>query len=157
MEPIVTVGHGAGSYPVFVEPGLMARLPALAAEHLAGRRLVVITDRTVGRLVPHGLDAPTLVIAPGEGSKSRARWGALTDRLLDLGYGRDTGIVALGGGVVGDLAGFVAATYLRGVPWVQVPTSLVAMVDASVGGKTGINTSSAAFIRRRRCSPIPPC
>lgn len=141
MEPIVTVGHGAGSYPVFVEPGLMTRLPALAAEHLAGRRLVVITDRTVGRLVPHGLDAPTLVIAPGEGSKSRARWGALTDRLLDLGYGRDTGIVALGGGVVGDLAGFVAATYLRGVPWVQVPTSLVAMVDASVGGKTGINTS----------------
>jgi 3-dehydroquinate synthase len=141
VEPIVTVGHGAGSYPVFVEPGLMPRLPALAAEHLAGRRLVVITDRTVGRLVPHGLDAPTLVIAPGEGSKSRARWGALTDRLLDLGYGRDTGIVALGGGVVGDLAGFVAATYLRGVPWVQVPTSLVAMVDASVGGKTGINTS----------------
>jgi 3-dehydroquinate synthase len=141
VEPIVTVGHGAGSYPVFVEPGLMTRLPALAAEHLAGRRLVVITDRTVGRLVPHGLDAPTLVIAPGEGSKSRARWGALTDRLLDLGYGRDTGIVALGGGVVGDLAGFVAATYLRGVPWVQVPTSLVAMVDASVGGKTGINTS----------------
>jgi 3-dehydroquinate synthase len=119
----------------------MTRLPTLAAEHLAGRRLVVITDRTVGRLVPHGLDAPTLVIAPGEGSKSRARWGALTDRLLDLGYGRDAGIVALGGGVVGDLAGFVAATYLRGVPWVQVPTSLVAMVDASVGGKTGINTN----------------
>jgi 3-dehydroquinate synthase len=141
VEPVVTVGHGAGSYPVFVEPGLITRLPALAAKHLAGRRLVVITDRTVGRLVPHGLDAPTLVIAPGEGSKSRARWGALTDRLLDLGYGRDAGIVALGGGVVGDLAGFVAATYLRGVPWVQVPTSLVAMVDASVGGKTGINTS----------------
>ncbi len=141
MEPVVSIQHGAGSYPVFVEPGLMTRLPALAAEHLAGRRLVVITDRTVGRLVPHGLDAPTLVIAPGEGSKSRARWGALTDRLLDLGYGRDAGIVALGGGVVGDLAGFVAATYLRGVPWVQVPTSLLAMVDASVGGKTGINTS----------------
>lgn len=141
MAPVVTVRHATGTYPVLVETGLLARLPALAAEHLARRRLVVISDRTVGRLVPHGLDVPTLVVAPGEGSKSRARWAALTDRLLDLGYGRDTGIVAVGGGVVGDLAGFVASTYLRGVPWIQVPTSLVAMVDASVGGKTGINTS----------------
>ena len=141
MAPVVTVRHGAGSYPVLVEPGLLARLPALAAEYLPRRRLVVITDRTVARLVPHGLDAPTLVVAPGENSKSRARWSGLTDRLLSLGYGRDAGIVAVGGGVVGDLAGFVAATYLRGVPWLQVPTSLVAMVDASVGGKTGINTS----------------
>jgi 3-dehydroquinate synthase len=141
VAPVVTVRHGTGSYPVLVEPGLLARLPALAAQYLPRRRLAVITDRTVGRLVPHGLDAPTLVVAPGEGSKSRSRWGALTDRLLDLGYGRDAGIVAVGGGVVGDLAGFVAATYLRGVPWIQVPTSLVAMVDASLGGKTGINTS----------------
>jgi 3-dehydroquinate synthase len=101
---------------------------------------VVITDRTVGRLVAHDLEAPTLVVAPGESSKSRARWSGLTDRLLDLGYGRDAGIVALGGGVVGDLAGFVAASYLRGVAWLQVPTSLLAMVDASVGGKTGVNT-----------------
>ena len=72
-------------------------------------------------------------------SKSRARWGALTDRMLDLGFGRDSAIVAVGGGVVGDLAGFVAATYLRGIPWISVPTSLVAMADASVGGKTGVN------------------
>jgi len=141
VPPTVTVRHGEGNYPVLIEPGLLTRLPALAVQYLPRRRLVVITDRTVGRLVPHGLDAPTLVVATGEASKSRARWGALTDRLLHLGYGRDAGIVALGGGVVGDLAGFVAATYLRGVPWIQVPTSLVAMVDASVGGKTGINTS----------------
>jgi len=139
-DPVVRVTHGTGSYPVHVEPGLLARLPALAAEFLPKRRLAVITDRTVGRLVPHGLDVPTLVVGPGEGSKSRTRWGALTDRLLDLGYGRDSGIIAVGGGVIGDLAGFVAATYLRGVPWLSVPTSLVAMVDASVGGKTGINT-----------------
>jgi 3-dehydroquinate synthase len=140
MEPAVTVTHAAGSYPVFAVSGLLARLPALAAELLPGRRLAVITDRTVGRAVPHGLDAPTLVVAPGEGSKTRTRWSALTDRLLDLGYGRDAAIVAVGGGVVGDLAGFVAATYLRGVPWLQVPTSLLAMVDASVGGKTAVNT-----------------
>jgi 3-dehydroquinate synthase len=141
VAPALTVRHSGGSYPVFVESGLLGRLAAVAAERLPGRRLVVITDRTVGRMVPHTLQVPTLVIPPGEGSKSRARWGALTDRLLDLGYGRDGAIVALGGGVVGDLAGFVAATFLRGIPWLQVPTSLVAMVDASVGGKTGVNTS----------------
>ena len=144
VEPVVTVTLGPPSadrgYPVFVEPGLTARLPSLAAELLPGRRLAVITDRTVGRAVPHGIDAPTLVVAPGEGSKTRARWGALTDRMLELGYGRDSALVAVGGGVVGDLAGFVAATFLRGVPWLQVPTSLLAMVDASVGGKTGVNT-----------------
>jgi 3-dehydroquinate synthase len=139
-DPVVDVTHRTGSYPVFVESGLLGQLAARAAELLPGRRLAVITDRTVGRLVSHDLEAPTLVVAPGESSKSRSRWSALTDRLLDLGYGRDAGIVALGGGVVGDLAGFVAASYLRGVPWLQVPTSLVAMVDASVGGKTGVNT-----------------
>ena len=140
MEPIAQVRHAGGSYPVLVEAGLLGGLAAAAAQFLPGRRLAIITDRTVGRLVSHDLEVPTLVIAPGEGSKSRARWSALTDRLLDLGYGRDAGLVALGGGVVGDLAGFVAASYLRGIPWIQVPTSLLAMVDASVGGKTGVNT-----------------
>ena len=139
-EPVVRVTHGAGSYPVQVEAGLLGRLPAVAAQFLPGRRLAVITDRTVARLVPHGLEVPTLVVGPGEGSKTRARWGALTDRLLDLGFGRDGAIVAVGGGVIGDLAGFVAATYLRGIPWLSVPTSLLAMVDASVGGKTGVNS-----------------
>ena len=141
MEPIAEVRHHAGSYPVLVEVGLLGGLAGSVAQLLPGRRLAVITDRTVGRLVSHNLEVPTLVVAPGEGSKTRARWSALTDRLLDLGYGRDAAIVALGGGVVGDLAGFVAASYLRGIPWIQVPTSLLAMVDASVGGKTGVNTS----------------
>jgi 3-dehydroquinate synthase len=140
VPPLVEVFHSTGKYPVFVESGLLAGLAAQAENLLPGRRLAVITDRTVGRLVSHDLEVPTLVVAPGEGSKSRSRWSALTDRLLDLGYGRDAGIVAIGGGVVGDLAGFVAASYLRGVPWLQVPTSLIAMLDASVGGKTGVNT-----------------
>jgi 3-dehydroquinate synthase len=81
-----------------------------------------------------------LVFPPGEPSKTRDQWARLTDALLDAGYGRDSGIVALGGGVAGDLAGFVAATYMRGLPYVQVPTSLLAMLDASVGGKTGVDT-----------------
>lgn len=76
----------------------------------------------------------------GEASKTREQWAALTDWMLAEGCGRDTTVVALGGGVVGDLAGFVAATYMRGVPVVQVPTTLLAMVDASIGGKTGVDT-----------------
>jgi 3-dehydroquinate synthase len=140
MAISVAVRHAGGDYPVLIEPGLTRRLREQIERFLPGRRIAVITDRTVARAIPHGLDVPTLVIAPGEGSKTRGRWSALTDRLLGFGFGRDAGIVALGGGVVGDLAGFVAATYLRGIPWLQVPTSLLAMVDASVGGKTGVNT-----------------
>ncbi len=140
MDPIVQVRHATGSYPVYVDAGALTGLGALARRLLPDRRPVVITDRTVARLVPHGLDVPTLIVAAGEQSKSRTRWSALTDQLLALGFGRDAGVLALGGGVVGDLAGFVAATYHRGVAWLSIPTSLLAMVDASVGGKTGVNT-----------------
>lgn len=136
----MTVHHAAGSYPVVIEPGALNQLPALVAEWLPARRLAVITDRHVARVIDHALKVPVLVVPPGEGSKSRRRWSDLTDQLLDLGFGRDGGLVAVGGGVVGDLTGFVAATFQRGIPYVQVPTSLLAMVDASVGGKTGLNT-----------------
>jgi len=78
---------------------------------------------------------------PGERSKTRETWASLTDEMLTCQLGRDTAIIALGGGVAGDLAGFVAGTYLRGVPYVQVPTSILAMVDSSIGGKTGIDTT----------------
>jgi 3-dehydroquinate synthase len=76
----------------------------------------------------------------GERNKTRESWGRLTDDLLAAGFGRDSTIVALGGGMVGDLAGFVAGTFMRGVPVVQVPTTLLAMIDASIGGKTGVDT-----------------
>ena len=79
-------------------------------------------------------------ISAGESHKTRETWSTVTDALLDAGLGRDSTIVALGGGVVGDLAGFVAATYMRGIPFVQVPTTLIAMVDAAIGGKTGVDT-----------------
>jgi 3-dehydroquinate synthase len=81
-----------------------------------------------------------LEVPPGEAFKTRESWARLTDEMLAAGCGRDTTVIALGGGVVGDLAGFVAATFMRGVPVVQVPTSLLAMVDASVGGKTAVDT-----------------
>lgn len=141
MTTAVTIRHRHGEYPVYLGAGLLDDLPAFADRHLQGRRMAVITDRNVARAVQTPLEVPTLLIAPGEQSKTRRKWAELTDKLLDLGFGRDSSVVALGGGVVGDLAGFVAATLLRGVPWLQVPTTLLAMVDASVGGKTGVDTS----------------
>ncbi|MEZ4586833.1 MAG: 3-dehydroquinate synthase [Gemmatimonadales bacterium] len=140
MTVELSVSHALGSYPVRIGAGNLERLAETLEELAPSRRPVVITDQNVGRAVSIPLKPPTLVVRPGEGSKTRNRWRSLTDRMLDLGFGRDTVVVALGGGVVGDLAGFVAATYLRGVPCLQVPTSLLAMVDASVGGKTGLNT-----------------
>ncbi len=88
-------------------------------------------------------DPPCTLLAfpAGEWNKTRETWGTLTDQLLAAGLGRDGAIIAVGGGVVGDLAGFVAATYLRGIPYVQVPTTLLAMIDSSIGGKTGVDTS----------------
>ena len=153
----MTVRHALGSYPVIVEPGALSRLGPLAAEHLGGRRLALITDSNISPLFDAfrrgpspwrgaggGAEPPVfaaeLVVPAGEQSKSRAQWAALSDQLLDRGFGRDSAIVALGGGVIGDLAGFVAATYLRGIPCLQVPTTLLAMLDASVGGKTGVDT-----------------
>jgi shikimate kinase/3-dehydroquinate synthase len=116
---------------------------------LPQKRAVVITDTTVEALhaaaLLHGLaqtgiETTVLAVPPGEASKSMASFASLMDRLLDTGPERRTAVIALGGGVVGDLAGFAAATALRGLPFVQVPTTLLAQVDSSVGGKTGINT-----------------
>jgi 3-dehydroquinate synthase len=142
----IAVTHALGRYPVYVEPGALARLETLVAEHLGGARVAMIADAAVhallqaGRLGRGPWAGAALTFPPGEPSKTRDGWARLTDALLDGGYGRDSGIVALGGGVAGDLAGFVAATYMRGLPYVQVPTSLLAMLDASVGGKTGVDT-----------------
>lgn len=142
----VVVTHALGSYPVLVEGGALERLGDIVADRLAGCRVALIADEAVyalyraGRLGRPTWEGDTLTFPPGERSKTRDTWARLTDELLERGFGRDSGIVALGGGVAGDLAGFVAATYMRGVPCVQVPTSLLAMLDASVGGKTGVDT-----------------
>ena len=138
--------HALGSYPVYVRPDVLSQLDDTLARHLPARRLLLIADDGVYDLLRIGglggltWKGDVLTFPAGEQSKSRESWARLTDGLLDRRYGRDSGIVAVGGGVTGDLAGFVAATYLRGIPYVQVPTTLLAMVDASVGGKTGVNT-----------------
>ncbi len=147
----------ARSVPVFgatveLSPWLLDQVGAIAHRAAPAHVYAVITDDNVGPIAapqvvgslrhfaPH---ARVLLraIAAGEAQKTRESWGALSDWLLGERCGRDTTIIALGGGVVGDLAGFVAATFMRGVPVIQVPTSLLAMVDASVGGKVGVDTT----------------
>jgi len=144
-ECAVPVELGARSYEVQIGHGLLEQAGARMEAVLGHRRAIIVADAALGA-TPHleriraGLDAPILTVPPGEGSKSLARWAALVDELLARRPDRGTAIVALGGGVVGDLAGFAAATLLRGVPCVQVPTTLLAQVDSAVGGKTGVNT-----------------
>ena len=144
MRRIEVSGHA-----VTVGAGAIDSLGSTARAAAPAHRYALITDTNVAPL--HGERAArsfgdmrpaVLTIPPGESEKTRARWAELTDRLLHDGFGRDSTIVALGGGVICDLAGFVAATYMRGIPIVQVPTSLLAMIDASVGGKTGVDTGA---------------
>ena len=145
VDPIL-VKHAAGTYPVLIQPGAVSDLSSVVEEYLPGRRVALVVDQTVlqlyraGRLGQPDWTGAVLSFPAGEPSKTRETWTRLTDELIDLGFGRDSGIAALGGGVTGDLAGFVAATFMRGLPYVQVPTTLLAMVDASVGGKTGVDT-----------------
>ena len=142
------VGLGERVYPIYIGSGITADF----AHYMSGlaQRCVLITDAQVGALYAQtvvqalqadGLRCEVLTVAAGEASKSFASLERLLNRLLALGLDRKTLVIALGGGVVGDLAGFAASIVLRGIPFVQVPTTLLAMVDSSVGGKTGINTA----------------
>jgi 3-dehydroquinate synthase len=118
-------------------------VPQLVEERHPHARPVVIADATVAELLPSPLAAaPVFTFPAGERHKTRATWSTLTDQLMAAHFGRDTVIVAFGGGVTTDLAGFVAATFLRGVPWIAVPTTTLAMLDAAVGGKTGVDTAA---------------
>ncbi|MCC7166177.1 MAG: 3-dehydroquinate synthase [Rhodospirillales bacterium] len=148
-ERIVRVGLGERAYDVVVGPGLIGRLGEWAAPVLAQKRVFVITDAQVARhyldpalaaLAKAGIATQHHVLPAGEATKDFAHLEALIDVLLAAGVERRTTLVALGGGVVGDLVGFAAAIVLRGLPFLQVPTTLLAQVDSSVGGKTGINT-----------------
>lgn len=148
---IVGVEVEPRAYPVIIGPGELALLGPRLREHVKGRRVVVVTDENVGPLHGEpamaslrdaGFDPLLVTVAAGEKSKSLATVEVLFDKLAEAGLDRGSPLVALGGGVVGDLTGFVAATWLRGIPFVQCPTTLEADVDSSVGGKTGVNHSS---------------
>jgi len=145
---IVKVPLGSRSYDIKIGPGLLGRVGIDCARLKLGRRCAIITDTNVGRryakpvfesLVQADFEPSLVVVPAGETAKSLKSVQTCYDRLASSRIERKSFIVALGGGVVGDLAGFVAATYLRGLPFVQVPTTLLAQVDSSVGGKVGVN------------------
>ena len=145
----VSLGHR--SYVIKVGGGLLSRLGAECAALKFGQRCAVITDANVGRkfakaalksLAASGFEPVLITVPAGEKSKRLAVVEKCYDQLAAHRLERKSFIVALGGGVVGDLTGFVAATYLRGLPFVQVPTTLLAQVDSSVGGKTGVNLAA---------------
>jgi 3-dehydroquinate synthase len=145
----IKVELGARSYDILIGRGLLADIGAELQRRLAGARVAIVTDETVARLHLNalkaslrgkGIDHTVVTVAPGEESKSFATLTRVVDEIIAARIERNDVVLALGGGVVGDLAGFAAAIVRRGVRLVQVPTTLLAQVDSSVGGKTGINS-----------------
>ncbi len=136
---------GERGYPIFIGPSLLDD-PACYQPYIKGRRLMIVSNETVAPLYLDrvrgalaGLEVDQVILPDGERYKDLSTLNRIFDALLERRHGRDSTLIALGGGVVGDMAGFAAACYQRGVPFLQVPTTLLAQVDSSVGGKTGVN------------------
>lgn len=146
----IDFGDATGrGYDVLVGEGLLRGLPRLLEAACPAHRYALISDQRVAdlhaasvenTLRAAGLRVDTFTFPAGEASKTRETWARISDEMFAAGMGRDAAVLALGGGVTGDLAGFVSATFMRGLPLVQIPTSLLAMIDSSVGGKTGVDT-----------------
>ncbi|MBP6030388.1 MAG: 3-dehydroquinate synthase [Sphingobium sp.] len=148
---LVPVSLGNRSYDIVIEDGLLDRAGAHLAPYARNGSIVVVTDERVAAvqlarlqnsLAAAGIALTPVILPPGEGTKSWNGLSTLMDRLLELGVERKDAIVALGGGVIGDLVGFAAAILKRGCRFVQIPTTLLAQVDSSVGGKTAINSAA---------------
>lgn len=138
------------SYDILIQEGVLARVANELKNEGLAHRFALITDKTVealyGRklhedLVNEGLIVEIIAFPAGEKYKNRETKAWIEDRMLEHNFGRDSAVIALGGGVVGDIAGYVAATYTRGLPYVQIPTTLLACVDSSIGGKTAVDTA----------------
>lgn len=143
----LTVGLGERSYPIHIGTGLLANA-ALLSQHLPNKRVAIVTNTTVAPLYlaklqetlqQLGVQSVAVILPDGEVYKTADTLGLIYDALLTHRCERSTPLIALGGGVIGDMTGFAAASYLRGVPFIQIPTTLLSQVDSSVGGKTGIN------------------
>lgn len=143
----LTVGLAERSYPIHIGSGLLGHADLLLP-HLPHKRAAVVTNTTVAPLYleslramlqNHGVEIISIILPDGEEFKNAQTLGLIYDALLTHRSERNTPLIALGGGVIGDMTGYAAATYLRGVPFIQIPTTLLAQVDSSVGGKTGIN------------------
>jgi len=150
MTRKISVNLDQNGYDILVGENLLDQAGDLLSEILIRPRSVIITDENVARLHLERLEAAlkksaiefsTIILPAGEGSKSFAVLENLLDQLLDLKLERQDMIIAFGGGVIGDLVGFAASIYLRGIDFIQIPTTLLSQVDSSVGGKTGINTT----------------
>lgn len=146
---IVTIDLGLRSYDIYIGSSLLYRFADFVPEELEGRKFFIVTDKNVEKyaqtiknliLEEKAECAEVLTLNAGEQTKSFKTVEQVTDWLLESGVNRDSYIIAVGGGVIGDVTGFCASVMLRGVPYIQVPTTLLAQVDSSVGGKTGINT-----------------
>src|SRR3974377_1472101 len=146
---IVPVALGARAYEIVIGRGQLAALGARIKALRAGAKTAILTDATVAKhhlaaceaaLGSAGIDSSVIVVAPGEGSKSYETFESICEAIIAARIERSDLVVALGGGVIGDLAGFASASVRRGLDFVQVPTTLLAQVDSSVGGKTGINS-----------------
>ena len=144
----LTVNLGSRSYPIYIGAGLLSRTGELLASLLAGKKVGIITNPTVGQIYLEplqsslkglALEVSTIRVPDGEEHKNLKTLATVYDQLIAARFERGSVLIALGGGVVGDLAGLAAATFLRGVPYIQIPTTLLAHVDSSVGGKTGVN------------------
>lgn len=147
MMQTLTVSLGERSYPIHIGAGLISR-PDLILPHLKRKQVAIVTNTTVAPLYlaklaeplkQAGVDVIEVILPDGEAYKNSETLNLIYDALLKHRAERSTTLIALGGGVIGDLTGFAAATYQRGVPFIQVPTTLLSQVDSSVGGKTGIN------------------
>ena len=154
-----TIAAATGSYPVISGHGILKDVRTLAGVCEGGRRAVVITDDNVAPLYLDTLlsslpaDTPRHIVPHGEASKNWTLAGELTEALAADGLCRDDAVIALGGGVVGDLAGFVASVYMRGISYVQVPTTLLAAIDSSVGGKTAVDLKAGKNLAGRIYPP----
>jgi 3-dehydroquinate synthase len=145
MMKTLVVELGTRSYPIYIGEGLLARADLLRS-HIGGRQVMIVTNDTVAPLYLQkaqaalaGFQCHTVILPDGEQYKTWEVLNRIFDALLEQQCDRRVTIVALGGGVIGDMAGFAAACYQRGVPFIQIPTTLLAQVDSSVGGKTGVN------------------
>ena len=144
----LTVNLGERSYPIYIGRSLLSNTEKLLA-HIKGCQVLVVTNTAIAPIYLHGildilstkssLKVDSVVLPDGEAYKNLETLNQIFSRLLELGHNRTTTLIALGGGVVGDMAGFAAAAYQRGVDFIQIPTTLLAQVDSSVGGKTGVN------------------
>ncbi len=146
----VKVDLGQRSYKIIIDLGMLNDLPSVISELNKGQKWIIISQDSIMKLNGYellmkmkeeGYDVDYISLPIGESAKSFDEYNSIIYKMIDFGCDRSTTIISLGGGVVGDVSGFVAATFLRGINYIQIPTTLLAMVDSSIGGKTGINIS----------------